>query len=246
MKRTSLGVLGGLGPAASARFYSLVTEFTKANCDQEHIEIIIHSAPSTPDRTAFITGKSFDNPFFKMKAEISKLAYSGVGVIAVPCNTAEYFYDDLQKISKVPIISMVDKTVEYVSDKGAKKIGILATDGAISAGIYQNACRKHDICFETLTKDKQFLLNHLIYDCLKKSFSVPEEPFLSILSEFCNRKCDTVVLGCTELSQIYENPKYADYNLTDSLGILAAESVEMCGYELSDRAKKYINNKSGK
>ena len=88
-----LGVLGGLGPMASAYFYEMITAHTKAQRDQDHIDIILSSRASTPDRTDFILGRSTDSPLPAMIEDAKALEAFGARAIVIPCNTAHYFID---------------------------------------------------------------------------------------------------------------------------------------------------------
>ena len=90
-----LGIMGGLGPAASCYLYQMITDHTPAQKDQDHIDIVISSRASTPDRTAFIVGKSKDDPFDVMEQDGISLVRYGATVLAIACNTAHYFYDRL-------------------------------------------------------------------------------------------------------------------------------------------------------
>ena len=85
---TTLGILGGLGPMSSVYFYELLTAHTRAACDQEHINLLISSRADTPDRTAFILGRSADDPLPAMVEEAARLERAGVDLLAIPCNTA--------------------------------------------------------------------------------------------------------------------------------------------------------------
>lgn len=88
-----IGNYGGLGPAASCYLYQMITDHTPAQKDQDHIDIVISSRASTPDRTAFIVGKSKDDPFDVMEQDGISLVRYGATVLAIACNTAHYFYD---------------------------------------------------------------------------------------------------------------------------------------------------------
>ena len=122
-----LGILGGLGPMASVYFYELLTKHTKAARDQDHIDVIINSRATTPDRTAYILGQSTENPFDIMEADAHRLVTFGAEVLAIPCNTAHYFYDKLEQTAGVPILNMVEQTVLHVKQRGVKKPALLAT-----------------------------------------------------------------------------------------------------------------------
>lgn len=118
----TLGILGGLGPMATVYFYEMLTEHTRVSCDQEHINIIISSRATTPDRTAYILGKSKENPLPVMVEEAHRLVSAGADVIVLPCNTAHYFYDELSRATGVPIINIITETVSYCLQNGMKKI----------------------------------------------------------------------------------------------------------------------------
>ncbi len=85
----TLGVLGGLGPMSSVYFYEMLTEHTSAESDQQHLNILLSSRADTPDRTAYIMGRSEDNPIHTMLSEVSKLIAAGADIIAIPCNKSE-------------------------------------------------------------------------------------------------------------------------------------------------------------
>ena len=121
-----LGILGGLGPMSTAYFYEMITEHTKADCDQDHIDIVISSGATTPDRTGFILGNTTDNPAQRMIKDARKLIDFGADVIAIPCNTAHYFYEELQASINVPILNIGQLAVEHVKESGFTKIGLLA------------------------------------------------------------------------------------------------------------------------
>ena len=100
----ALGVIGGLGPLATAYFYELVTNMTDVTCDQDHIEILIHSRPQIPDRTGYIIGKSDKSPLPQMIEVGHSLEREGAQILAIPCITAHYFHEELTKNINVPII----------------------------------------------------------------------------------------------------------------------------------------------
>ena len=113
-----LGILGGLGPAASCYLYQMLIDHTPATCDQDHIDIVISSRASTPDRTAFILGKSKEDPFAVMEQDGFSLVNYGATVLAIPCNTAHYFYDRLAEALPVPVLNMPRLTVEDAKAAG--------------------------------------------------------------------------------------------------------------------------------
>ena len=136
-----LGVIGGMGPEATSFYYARVIARTKAESDQEHINMIILSHATMPDRTqAILTGNKL--PFLKAITQDARdLEMLGVENIAIPCNTSHYFLEDIQKSTSVPIINMVEESVRYVVEAHpkVKKIGIMGTDGTMQAKTYHRA-----------------------------------------------------------------------------------------------------------
>ena len=112
-----LGVIGGLGPLATAQFMEMIVRMTDARGDAEHIPMIIYNQPATPDRTRFILGKSSDSPLPVMLKTGHSLVAQGVDFIAIPCVTAYHFYRELAAGIPVPIIDMVGQCADYLKNR---------------------------------------------------------------------------------------------------------------------------------
>ena len=136
-KKPLLGILGGLGPMTSAYFYELITAHTDARRDQDHIDIVLSSRASTPDRTDYILGKNKASPLPYMMEDALRLEAYGANVIVIPCNTAHYFIDEVRRSVHVPVPSIIEETAEYIKQCGYQKAGIMATAGTVASGSYQ-------------------------------------------------------------------------------------------------------------
>ena len=227
-KRVLLGILGGLGPMATVYFYEMLTAHTYALRDQDHIDIIISSRASTPDRTAYITGKSDENPLDVMVEESKKLEQYGADLIVMPCNTAHYFIDKMQSAVNIPFINIIDETVNYCKKSGFKKIGILATDGTIGTKAYQTRCADAGIEYEIPSPEMQKKVSELIYDDIKQGKRADMAKFSEISAELTSKGCQSIILGCTELSMIKRDEKLGSF-YTDSLEVLAYNTIIACG-----------------
>ena len=221
-----LGILGGLGPMATVYFYEMLTEHTKAERDQDHIDIIISSKASTPDRTAYILGNSEESPIDSMISEINRLNNAGASIIVIPCNTAHYFYDKLASAVNKPIINIIEETAKFCVSRGMKKVGILATEGTVSSGAYNRYLENYGVEVITPSKDGQAIINSIIYDRIKKNLEPDMDLFFNVCREL--EDCDTLVLGCTELSLLKKSGKL-DNRFTDSLEVLAYSTITACG-----------------
>ena len=223
-----LGVIGGLGPMATAFFMQMVIEMTEAKTDQEHIEMLIHNCPAIPDRTSYILRKSAVNPEPQIAGIGQKLAAYGVDVIAIPCVTANYFYEELQEEINAPIIDIIGETVKHLVDAGVKCAGIMATDGTIQCGIFQRALEAAGIKVVIPGETGQQHVMHLIYQNVKATKPAEMERFVAVSKELREKGAEVIILGCTELSMIRRDEEIGAGYL-DAMQVLAKVSVEQCG-----------------
>ena len=199
-----LGIIGGLGPLASSYLYEMITKKEKAKKDQDHLNIIILSHPSIPDRTKYILKESNDSPLPFLIEDAKILENLGVKMISIPCNTSCYFHEELQKEINIPISNLVKNTVKYIKEKNIKNVAILATKGTIKSKLYQKELEKENIEYTTPNEEK---VTKIIYDYIKAGKEVTYELFNECIKDI---KTDAFILGCTELSLL--KPKL---NLTD-------------------------------
>ena len=222
-----LGVLGGLGPMSTFYFCEMLTSHTLANCDADHIDMLISSRASTPDRTAYILGKSCESPLPIMQAEARRLIDAGANLLVIPCNTAHYFYDGLTEIASVPILNIIEETVLYLKKRNIKTFGLLATEGTVKSESYHRLCKKHGI--ECLTPDEkeQEQISRIIYDAIKQNKPVDLSAFSQISKSLVDRGCECLVLGCTELSLLRKMGLDSDVYV-DSMEVLAYRTIIAC------------------
>lgn len=228
-----LGVIGGLGPMATAYFMEMVTEMTDASTDQEHIEMIIYSKPQIPDRTSYLLGKSCDNPLDAINEVANKLVSFGADVIAIPCITAHCFHNKLCENISVKILNAVDETTEELKKSGVKTAGIMATSGTMKCGLFQSALTKAGITPVEPDEAIQSLIMDLIYKDIKAGKDPDKESFDRIKNYFTDKGATKIILGCTELSLL----KWSDLNLDgfiDAMQVLAKASIRECGYEVKE------------
>ncbi len=227
-KRPVLGVIGGLGPMASAFFYELVTERTDASCDQEHIDAVICSGASTPDRTAYLTGKSDESPLPRICADAKKLEAFGADFIVITCNTSHCFIDEIRAAVNVPVPGIIEEAAQHLKRVGCKKAGIMATDGSVATELYQKELGKAGIESEIPDENFQKTVMSLIYDDVKSGKEPDPEKFYSVAEHLKNKGCDRIILGCTELSVINKRICAGDI-FCDAMEVLAYKAITLCG-----------------
>jgi len=236
-----LGIIGGLGPLATAYFYELICRMTDAGSDQEHIDMVIISKSSIPDRTDFILGKSLDNPLPHLIEAGKSLELMGVDVIAIPCITAHYFYKDLSDAIKVPIIHVIRETVKYLKDRGIKSAGIMATEGTIKSNLFQQELAENDIRPIIPSQTGQDYVSGIIYENVKAGLPVNMEHFVKVKEELKDKGADAIILGCTELSIIKRSENIGP-GFIDALEVLAMCSITNCDKKIRKEYWNLITN----
>lgn len=223
-----LGILGGLGPMSTVYLYQMITQHTLAHRDQDHIDIVISSRATTPDRTAYILGESQDDPFTQMARDAEMLVNYGATLLTIPCNTAHYFYDQLATTLNVPILNMVQLTVRHARAMGCTRLGILATSGTVDSQTYQRVCHAEGIDCVVPSAPRQADLMDIIYKQIKSGLPPSMAVFDAIAAELRHAGCECAVLGCTELSLIKRDYQLDSFYL-DSSEVLAYETILACG-----------------
>lgn len=201
----TLGILGGMGPLATSYFYNMIINNTNALTDQEHINMVILNDVLIPDRTSFILGNGV-NPLPRLIEDIKKLESLEVDLIAVPCNTCTYFYEEMQRVTNIRILNMIKDTVNKLKEDGVEKVMLLATSGTIKSSLYQKELDNNLIKY--VLPDNIDNIMFLIYERVKKGISLSNEELSYLYENIYN--VDKVILGCTELSILKGR-----YNLDD-------------------------------
>ena len=109
--KNAVGVLGGVGPLATVYFMDMVISMTDAGSDQEHIDMLVSNHATIPDRTDYILGKSDRSPLDDMMDDAKMLEAAGCSFIVIPCNTAHYFFEDIEKAVAIPVVNIIKETI---------------------------------------------------------------------------------------------------------------------------------------
>ena len=231
MSEQRLGILGGMGPQATQDFYQRILDRTDASCDQEHLPTLIWSDTSMPDRTAAILGGDVEGCYRRLLDGARLLERGGCTALAIPCNTSHYFADRLQGELHIPLIHMIRETVSAIRAMGKTTVGILATDGTVRTGIYQQALEAAGLTPVTLPAQLQRVVMSIIYDEIKKGETGSREKFGEIDAYLRQAGCDCAILGCTELS-VYRSLHSLPPYYIDAMEILAEQAILRCGKAL--------------
>ena len=229
-----LGVLGGMGPMASALFYKMITEKTVAEKDQDHINILLLSDAETPDRTAAILSDDFSKwqaAWDSLHQDCLALQDMGCKAVCCTCNTAHYYLHQFDDLS-IPVISMIKETAKEMGRRyPGQKVAVLATDGTIQTGLYQKELEKEGVEPYICTPDTQKLVMHLIYGCIKAGLPADKETLAAVDAEVKAAGCKGALLACTELSVIKADEHLDDF-YTDPMEVMAERAIEFMGKQV--------------
>ncbi|MGE3475630.1 MAG: aspartate/glutamate racemase family protein [Rhodospirillaceae bacterium] len=201
METNFLGVLGGMGPLATADFLRKLVKKTPADVDQKHIPVLLYGDCTTPDRTASVVGKG-PSPLPHLLAGIRFLSAQGARAICIPCNSAHCWYDEMQAASPVPVLHIVKASAEQVRRKSpvASRVGVLSTFGTHRMGIYRDTLSA--MGYEVVTpSDHEFetLISPAIAMNKANKWTEAEHLYDAAAQSLWDRGAEIVVLGCTEI-----------------------------------------------
>ena len=224
-----IGIIGGMGPMASQLFYKMVTEHTVAERDQDHVDLILLSDASMPDRTGAILSGEYAGPYEQLLADARLLERCGCTAIAITCNTAHFFADKMADKLGIPILHMIQETAEALAGQyPGGMVGVMATDGTVRTGLYQKALEARGLKPFLPPEDIQREVMHQIYDRVKRGLAYDAESWAGIEDAYRRGGCAAVVLACTELSVIKADQGLGDWYV-DPMEVLARKVVETAG-----------------
>ncbi|MGP9537515.1 aspartate/glutamate racemase family protein [Brachybacterium sp. AOP43-C2-M15] len=231
-----VGVLGGLGPAATAVFLDVLIRATDAGSDQEHLDLLVSQHSTTPDRTAGILDPGAPDPGPVIARDARMLQRAGADLLVLPCNTAHHYARQVEAAVTIPLLSIVETTARAaVAAADGAPVAVFATEGNIHAQVYQDAIEHAGGTALTPGRELQEDVSRLIYEQVKAGRPVDLALFESSIDRALAQGAGTVVLGCTELSVAYDQHGYrGDPRLVDSLTELARITVREGGKELTD------------
>lgn len=235
-----LGVIGGLGPLATAYYYELLTKMSDVHYDQEHLEIFIHSCPQIPDRTGYILDHHKENPIHDLIKVGQGLEKQGADYLAIPCITAHYFHDELSQAIHVPIIHLIHEVGQYLERKQVQCVGIMATTGTITTQLFQKELESRGIKALIPQEDTQQDVMHLIYENVKSGVDIEMERFKRVSDNLFEQGAEVIILGCTELS-IIKKEKNLDERYLDAMELLAAVALKKCHKDIKEEYQYLVD-----
>ncbi len=230
--RRVLGIVGGMGAAASAAFYQRLVALTPAADDGGHLEVVLYADPAVPDRTRAILGLGPD-PGPRLERAVQRLAEAGAGTVAIACITAHHWLPRLRRAAPVEILDAVAETVALLrhEHRGAHRIGLLATSGTLHAGLFQAALADAGlVCLTPEPGRQERLVMGAVYgpDGLKAGRRQPgRRRLLRAVRWLREEGADLIVLACTELPLVL-GERALGLPLLDPMDALARAAIRDC------------------
>ncbi|MFC1529210.1 aspartate/glutamate racemase family protein [Gemmatimonadota bacterium] len=220
--RKIVGIIGGMGPEATAEFYMRLVKQTPADRDQDHLHVVMDGNAAIPDRT-----ESFrNNSNATMNAIVTsalRLEKMGAEVMAMPCNNAHLWYEDITARLSVPLLNMVEEVFVAVKAAGLKRVGLLATAGTVESGLYERYAGEVDLLLPS--GEEKIWIHEAIYEVKAGSGSeervqIGKQDMLGIVAGYRKRGAEGVILGCTEVPLLIGQADLPGFPVFDSTDIL--------------------------
>lgn len=206
MSEPLIGVLGGMGPAATLDLLQKILAAMPAQRDQDHVPVVTWNVPQIPDRQKAVAGTG-ESPLPAMLKGVAALNAAGAQRIVIPCNTAHYWFDALQAVSAAPIIHIADATVALLQSQGrdTRTAGILATRATLEAGLYQRRLGLHGIvCLDNTAEEMDALFTPGCYAVKRGEFAAGAALLEQAAQRLVARGAQRLVLACTEVPLAFE------------------------------------------
>ena len=234
--KSKIGILGGMGPEATAYMFELIIKKTKAETDQEHIPVIIYSNPQVPARTDAILGEG-PSPTPYLVEGVKTLMQAGAGFIIMPCVTAHYFIPEVAAQVDFPFLSLLDESLKWAQEKipGLKTAGIVSSTGTLISRLFHKTFAKAGIEVIGPKDEEQERVMDAIFGTqgIKAGFisGSPKEKIVEMARVLIGRGAEAIIAGCTEVPLVL---KAADISvpLIEPMNIVVEASIQKAGYTL--------------
>ena len=233
MEKRVIGIIGGMGPLATADLFQKIILHTQAQRDQDHLRVLIDNNTNIPDRTAAIL-QGGDSPVPQLTASARGLEAMGADLLIMPCNTAHYYHARVQEAVGIPVLHMIALTCQALRRRGISRAGLLATDGTLQTGIYQRQFAGSGIQLLEPTGQAQQAVMDVIYQGVKAGkMDYDTSAFRGAIDELLAQGAETLILGCTALP-LAISLYHLSYSVTDPTLELGHGAILAAGGQYMD------------
>ncbi len=229
-----IGVLGGMGPAATAHFHTRLVSLADADTDADHPTVVTWSDPGVPDRVAALRGTG-PSPVPSLRAGLAVLTEAGAEVLAVPCNTVHPFLLEALDGFALRLVDMIEVTAEETASAGIDTVAVLATAATLEHRIHQRALAGRSVTAYTPEAEGQAAVLELIA-AVKAGVAIRDlvPGYASLIGELAGAGCDGVLVGCSEISAVaaaaVDAGVWAPVPTVDAVDALARATLSAAGF----------------
>ncbi len=222
-----VGIIGGMGPEATVELMRRVTARTRAEDDADHVHLLVESNPKIPSRIAHLMEGTGDDPLPEILRVARNLQGAGAQALAMPCNTAHHYAEQIQAAVSIPLLHMVKLTVARIAAaRSAARIGLLASSAVLRVGVYAREFAEQGL--EGVLPRRQDELMALIRGVKRGESGAPAAQRLAEIGAELVEQCEIALIACSELSLISAHLA-GRTRVLDSLDVLADAVVEFAG-----------------
>jgi aspartate racemase len=230
-KILTIGILGGMGPEATNQLCALITANTVVSRDQDHIPVITYNNARIPSRVAAVRHRDdAPSPVPEMSRTAQVLERAGASLLLLPCNLAHYFIADVQASVRIPILNMIEETVNFTVEHypQCRRVGILASTPTIECGLYEEAFRRHDkqlLAPDAVEQEDKVMRAIYGSEGIKCGHKTKPRNLLKDAAERLEaRGAEVIIAGCTEVSLVL-SPENSPFVVIDPLEIIARVAI---------------------
>ena len=228
MSEKIVGIIGGMGPEATVDLMARIIRATPASDDVDHIRLVVDNNPKVPSRIKALIEKTGESPLLCLQNMARKLEAWGVDVLVIPCNTAHFYYQQIQECVDIPVLNMINLGAEAVISKtpAPATVGLLASTAVLNLGLYENCFAQKGVRLispvDSVQQGVMGAIRKIKTSCYGREVVTATQ---AAADDMVQRGATALLLACTELSIIAHQLKTAVI-CNDAAQILAEAVVE--------------------
>ncbi len=195
-----VGIIGGMGPEATLDLMRRVLEKTPAQGDQDHIHLIVESNPKIPSRIAHLIEGTGADPTPELVRIAQNLERAGAEALAIPCNTAHAYAHSIRRAVRIPLLDMVQLTVDQIASSRRARVGLLASSAVLATELYAKAFAGHGIAVVNPARQDEVMALIKAVKCGETGTEIQAR--LGQIALDLADQADVLLVGCSELSVI--------------------------------------------
>lgn len=222
----TIGILGGMGPAATVELMSRIIRKTPAEDDCDHLRMLVDNNPKVPSRIKAIIEGTGADPLPELRRMARGLESAGADFLVMACNTAHHYYAEMAASVSVPFLSIVDVTALHIAKQSqARRIGFLASPAVRQTGVYDKVFEERGLTIVYPDEAGSAELLMIIREVKQGLTGAAQTERFHRVTRDVAPRVDMALVACTELSML-PLPEIANFQVVDTLDLLADAAVE--------------------